>query len=116
MFEKGKPRHANAGRKKGTPNKRTTELVAKVEATGKTPLEVILEDMRAKYDGGDLEGAANRARDAAPYVHARLSSSDVSVRRIRDVADLSTAELIALVGEEGTGEEAGGSKLIGRVH
>jgi len=37
------------GRKKGTPNKATTERQAQVAATGKTPLEIMLENARWAY-------------------------------------------------------------------
>jgi hypothetical protein len=75
-----------AGRKKGVPNKRTAETIAKVEASGVTPLEVMLKNMRKRMPRGasPSEKAAHlafvqqAARDAAPYVHARLSSVQVS--------------------------------------
>lgn len=50
-FEKGKPRHVNAGRKKGTPNKRTQLLSVAIENTSKNPFMVLfgLLDDKDKY-------------------------------------------------------------------
>lgn len=75
-----------AGRRKGIPNKRTAETVAQAEAAGITPLEVMLKNMRrrAPRNATPAEKVAHTAfiqqaaRDAAPYVHARLSAVQVS--------------------------------------
>jgi len=42
-FEKGKPRHANAGRKKGTPNKRRTifESLEEIRTEDGKPVDVV---------------------------------------------------------------------------
>ena len=45
---KGTPK--TGGRKKGTPNKATAERQAAVAASGKTPLEIMLENARWAYD------------------------------------------------------------------
>ena len=74
-----------AGRKKGSGNKkRSADLIARLHAEGPTPLDVMLNTMRAfwqmaqKPDGTiDREkahAAATIAKDAAPYVHPRLAS------------------------------------------
>jgi len=86
-------------RKAGTPNKVTAACQGAVAATGKTPLDVMLDNMRwadkgaaelltmltekgAKLPDGFIlvrelmrlrELAQRCARDAAPYVHPRLS-------------------------------------------
>lgn len=65
-----------AGRKKGEPNKRTAALVAKVEATGITPLDYLLGIMRD--DTAEPRDRQNAAVAAAPYVHAKLASVEVS--------------------------------------
>jgi hypothetical protein len=75
-----------AGRKKGVPNKRTAENAAKVAASGITPLEFMLKNMRKPYPRGATLAQKQAhdslrqqaARDAAPYVHARLSAVQVS--------------------------------------
>lgn len=72
-----------AGRKKGAPNKRTQEIMAKVEATGITPLDYMLNILRtpdlpanakvmAKIAHNNMRFEAAKA--AAPYVHAKLAS------------------------------------------
>lgn len=67
-----------AGRKKGTPNKRTTEQSEAVAATGITPLEFMLKIMRDdKNDPKDRLAAANMA---APFVHAKLSSIELNAK------------------------------------
>jgi hypothetical protein len=96
---KGTPK--TGGRKKGTPNKATAERQAQVAATGKTPLEIMLENARWAYDKAlkltamlsgpeapqgeeaqvlmqeilKFRDAAQRyASAAAPYVHPRLAA------------------------------------------
>jgi hypothetical protein len=89
----------SGGRKKGTPNKATVArqaMAAGAFAAGKTPLEVMLANMGFAHDSaaalqrkladddvpeGDLlrevmrlrEVSQSCARDAAPYIHPRLS-------------------------------------------
>jgi hypothetical protein len=63
-----------AGRKAGGSNRRTREVADRAAREGITPLEVMLIDMRQKFAAGDVDGAANRARDCAPYMHPRLAS------------------------------------------
>lgn len=73
-------RRPNAGRKPGVPSKKTQARMALAEEAlegGVTPLEVMLERMRELRERGDEESkdkAANIAKDAAPYLHPRLSS------------------------------------------
>lgn len=72
-----------AGRKSGVPNKRTAETVAKVEASGLTPLEYLLGVMRDCMN--DPKDRASAAVAAAPYVHAKLSSIDANVRHSGEI-------------------------------
>ena len=61
-----------AGRKPGSKNKLTVKQVRLVEASGITPLDYLLTEMR-----DPLKDDATRrdcAKAAAPYVHARLSN------------------------------------------
>lgn len=60
------------GRQKGTPNKRTQEVVAKIEASGLTPLDYMLQVMRDVNEVLDVR--LDAAKAAAPYVHPRLAS------------------------------------------
>jgi hypothetical protein len=96
---------AGAGRKAGALTQKTRKVADKLSA-GVTPLEVLIEDMRQKYEAGDLAAAADRARDCAPYMHPRLSSSNVAVRRVTSIAEISDAELAALTGGAGTEDTA----------
>ena len=64
-----------AGRKKGEPNKRTAEAQEKAAETGIMPLDYMLHVMRTSEDERMRMSAAQAA---APYVHAKLSSIEVS--------------------------------------
>ena len=64
-----------AGRKPGIPNKRTQENIAKAEASGLMPLEYMLSVLR--NDQLDHETRMEAAKNAAPYVHAKLSSTEI---------------------------------------
>lgn len=43
-----------------------------------SPLEVMLTEMRARWECEDWAGACELARDAAPYVHSRFAAVTVS--------------------------------------
>ena len=65
------------GRQKGVPNKRTEAnraVMAQAISEGISPLDVMLGAMRDAWDSGDKAAAANFAKDAAPYLHPKLSS------------------------------------------
>lgn len=71
-----------AGRPQGSRNIGTKQRIAiadRAASEGITPLEVMLNTMRAHYDAQKFDEASAVARDAAPYVHARLSSIDMSL-------------------------------------
>lgn len=83
---KDKPR---GGSRKGRPNKSTIVREAlrnKAAALGISPLEVMLETMRKCYDAGDLKGAHEAAKDAAPYLHPRLNSINATVDQHTTIA------------------------------
>lgn len=85
-FQKGKPRPANAGRKKGTPNKVTFDFARDVEATGielvkecKRIYDMALEhfhddtsDFKFKY----LEIAQRQILDMLKYVYPQRKAID----------------------------------------
>lgn len=81
-----------AGRKKGGPNRRTIETQAKAEETGITPLDYMLQVMRSDIEEPRARLAAAQA--AAPYVHAKLSSIEVTGK---DGGALETVTRIELV-------------------
>lgn len=66
-----------AGRRKGSVSGRTrkrVEIAARALNEGKTPLEIMLEGMREAYKAGGPLAAMPFAKEAAPYVHPKLSS------------------------------------------
>lgn len=65
-----------AGRKKGAPNIRTRAAQAAAEAGGITPLEYMLQVMRDPAT--EPREKLNAAVAAAPYVHAKLSSVEMT--------------------------------------
>ncbi len=69
-----KPGERRGGRQKNTPNKRTAEIQAKVEASGLTPLDYMLSVMRNEDNEAPVR--LDAAKSAAPYVHAKLSAID----------------------------------------
>lgn len=73
-------RRKGAGRKPGAATKKTREIADKVAALGITPLEVMLEAMNSLREAGELEKAACVAKDAAPYVHPKLSSVEMNAK------------------------------------
>ena len=80
-FVKGQPRPLNAGRKKGTPNKKTLERMAREDAAklleakaleNDLPLDHMLRVMRDPTVEPHRRDAAAKA--AAPYVHPTLAA------------------------------------------
>ena len=71
-----KKRGRRGGRQKGTPNKKTQAVVAAIESSGLTPLEYMLQAMRDETNPVSVR--LDAARNAAPYVHPRLTAIEVS--------------------------------------
>lgn len=69
-----------AGRKPGSATRKTREIADKAAAAGITPLEVMLEAMTTLRAAGEYEKAAAVAKDAAPYVHPRLSAIEMNAK------------------------------------
>jgi hypothetical protein len=65
-------RKPNAGRKRGTHNKRTEQQIEEAKKGGILPLEYLLSIMRNENEPKELRISC--ARDAAPYLHPRLQS------------------------------------------
>lgn len=63
-----------SGRKKGSLTKRTRDIAEKAMSNGLTPLEVMLRAMNEHVHAERWDDAADRAKDAAPYMHAKLAS------------------------------------------
>jgi hypothetical protein len=62
-------------------------------ADNPTPLDVLLEAMMDKYRVGDLDSAANYARLAAPYCHARKVPTPRAAPPTIEARNLADAEL-----------------------
>src|SRR3954452_4416587 len=88
-------RREGAGRPRGSRARRTRESVAKAEALGPTPLEVLLESMHAARAEGERGEAVECAKAAAPYVHPKLAptSPPAAVHEEIDYTVLSDSEL-----------------------
>jgi hypothetical protein len=69
-----------AGRKPGSANLRTRAIADQAAAEGRTPLEIMLKAMRWHEEAGRWDQAAAVARDAAPYCHPRLSSTETTMQ------------------------------------
>lgn len=81
-----------AGKRKGVPNKANAERLARCQASGATPFDVLIDGMRyhhghakeAVKEGNhekavvEFGHAGRYAKDAAPYVHARLAAVEHS--------------------------------------
>lgn len=101
-----RPKRAKTGgRKPGSLNKATLrrrQLLAEATIAAAlkpeqlddlNPLMVMRAIMRNRYAAGDYDGALAAAQAAAPYVHARLNSTDVTMRH--SVADKSDGDIDA---------------------
>lgn len=66
----------NAGRKPGSPNKKTAALQAEIAATGETPLAFLLRVMRDPKK--QWATRIDCAKAAAPFVHAKLASVEIA--------------------------------------
>lgn len=83
-----------AGRKPGSANVKSREIANKAASEGITPLEVMLQAMRfhmRKFDEFEdvdsLGAACVAAKDAAPYIHPRLSSVEMDANvKVRSLA------------------------------
>lgn len=93
-----------AGRPKGAATRRTRAIVEAAAEAGLQPLEMMLQAARQFWaEALDRQGrivdrklalaAAQLARDAAPYVHPRLTSVEANVKH--DLSRLSDADLDA---------------------
>lgn len=94
-----------AGRKKGSVTKATQlrqQMIAKIAHEGVSPLDVMLGAMRAAWERNDHEKAAGYARDAAPYIHPRLSTMQ---HKGDPESPVETVTKIVLVAGRGHGNE-----------
>ena len=96
------------GRPRGHTTIRSREIADRLAAieNALTPLEVMIEGMRALWRASQtattraeqyerLREAISAAKDAAPYMHPRLSSITASIRKVNNIKDLRDDELAA---------------------
>jgi hypothetical protein len=67
-FKKGKEK--TGGRKKGSLNKNNQTVLEQCAATGQTPLDFLIEQMRNEENPKDFR--ADCANKAAPYIHRKM--------------------------------------------
>jgi hypothetical protein len=91
-----------AGRKPGTPNKASAERQAEIAASGLTPLEFMMGVLRDELK--PFEDRFEAAKAAAPYVHPRLASVEMSA----DVTMTHEQWLDDLAEPDGEAPPAGG--------
>ncbi len=65
-----------AGAKKGVAHKKTEELMLAVLASGQTPMEFLLQEMRNTENQKDVR--IDCANKVAPYIHPKLASTEIS--------------------------------------
>lgn len=90
-------RKTDGGSRKGRPNKATAAKVAAISASGLTPLDYLLAEMREESLDKHLRHDAAKA--AAPYVHPRLTTMTL---RGDETAPLHVITRIELVPVEPT--------------
>ena len=105
---------AKSGRKKSIPNRKTREIADKAYEQGVTPLEVMLNTMRMLVESANHQddlsikipimiSACGIAKDAAPYIHPRLSAVEVKGEFSMDVImqkkldDLTEEEILCVI-------------------
>lgn len=84
----------NAGRKPGAATTKTREIANKASENGLTPLEYILSVMRDETT--EPRERLSAAVAAAPYMHAKLSSVEVSGKDGGPVENITRIELVPL--------------------
>lgn len=93
-------------------------MMARAAADGISPLEVMLNTMRAAWAAKKIDEALQAAVHAAPYVHPRLAASQVTVDDKRTAEQFTDAELeaIAAASRAGASEAAESEADTGSVH
>lgn len=84
-----------AGRPAGAATQRTRAIADQAAAEDLTPLDVMLRAMRDHASADRWDEAAVIAKDAAPYLHPRLSSIDVKAETDLTVYSVSDQPLTA---------------------
>jgi hypothetical protein len=103
-----------AGRPKGARAKATELAVKRAGTEGILPLEFMLAIMRDEE--ADVALRVDMAKAAAPYVHARLSQVDSTVKHVQATDELTEAELVALLSGRRGSRTAGEKEIAPRPH
>ncbi len=89
------PGERRGGRARGTRNRRTEEQARAIAESGLTPLEYLMSVVRDTT--ADQAVRIDAAGKAAPYVHPRLATTEVSLNSSRrHVEEMTNAELEAI--------------------
>ena len=83
-------RRPGAGRPPGARNRKTIKVQDAIEQSGMTPLDYMISVMR--NEDNDPRTRLEAAHHAAPYVHSKLSTTDLTVN---DTASLDRDGLVA---------------------
>ncbi len=101
------------GRQKGSVNKKTLEQMEAVKEAGLTPLEYLLsvmrEDIPTNMEPADkarlIDRKIDAAKAAAPYVHHKLTSVEMTAEITSNNArDITEAELLNIATSGSTGD------------
>jgi hypothetical protein len=76
--------------------------------SGLTPLQVLLHIMRIYFQAEDWDKAAENAARAAPFMHAKLIATQVTMRRPDEMSDDELLSSIAIAESHGTDEAVRG--------
>lgn len=99
-------RRPGQGRPKGSKTDRTKAVAVELALTGSTPLEVMMEAMRFYLQPPPIfnrDKAVSIAKDAAPYMHPRLTAVAVGGNpgappiETKDVSNADLARRIAFI-------------------
>lgn len=92
-----------AGRKKTINRQKIAESIIdrRIKQTENLPLAIMLQLMQEALEEGDKETAFSRAKECAPYVHARLSNVEQTTHTVTDAAELSDDDLINIARASG---------------
>ena len=120
-----RPGERRGGRRKGTPNKAKVEQERKLaevyeraraelrpkDILAMSPLDVMLHAMTIAARSENWPVAAAMAKEAAPYIHPKLTAATLDARFRRSPSDFTDDELLALesarMGDDGTDETTG---------
>ena len=87
-------RKKTGGRKAGVPNKKSAAIIRKIEESGLTPLDYMLQVMRDESTEPESL-RLDAAKSAAPYCHARLTAVELTGKDGKDLVPQPDASDVA---------------------